>query len=220
MKKISKLDILFWVLIDGTGIGFYLHRGSEQWKTFFFISIGFYLVVLFLVRALKIKIYRLDIIFWVLIAGTGIGFYLHRDSEQWKNFFFISIIFYLAASFYVRALYLQSIKENQRVTQLSDIKKKQFDTTTWYSARGVIIYFNPLGKVMDNGREAGRLFSFMIQIEGDDGSRWRTLIRDNVIPESHLKSFGKYTELMVLYNPENKYEAVFENEDWHHEVKK
>lgn len=168
----------------------------------------------------KIKIFRLDVFFWILIVGAGIGFYLHRDSEQWMIFFFISIGFYLVLSFIIRAVFLQSQKENQRVTQLSDIKKKQFDTTTWLSARAIIISFNALGKVMDNGKEVGRLFAFMVQLEGDDNSRWRTLIKDKIIPESHLKSFGKYTELRVLYNPENKYEAVFENENWHYEMSK
>lgn len=62
------------------------------------------------------------------------------------------------------------------------------------------------------------LFSFQVQLEGDDGSRWRTLIKDKIIPESHLKSFEKYTELRVLYIPENKYVAVLENEDWYYEV--
>lgn len=136
--------------------------------------------------------------------------------------FLLAVGFYLSITFFVRAIFLQSQKENQRVTELSEIRDKQYDTTGWLSARAVIITFNALGKVMDNGKDAGRLFAFMVQIEGEDTSRWRTLIKDIVIPESHLKSFGKYTEVMVLYNPSNKYEAVFdpENEDWHYEVKK
>jgi len=168
----------------------------------------------------KIKIFRLDVFFWILIAALGACWHFLENKEMWMTLFLLAVGFYLVLSFIIRAVFLQSQKENQRVTQLSDIKKKQFDTSTWYSARGVIINFNPLGKVMDNGKEAGRLFAFMVQLEGDDNSRWRTLIKDKIIPESHLKSFGKYTETMVLYNPENKYEAVFENENWHYETPK
>jgi hypothetical protein len=168
----------------------------------------------------KIKIFRLDVFFWILIAALGACWHFLENKEMWMTLFLLTVGFYLVLSFIIRAVFLQSKKENQRITELSEIKIKQHDSSMWLSARGVIINFNPLGKVMDNGKEAGRLLSFMIQLEGDDNSRWRTLIKDIVVPESHLKSFGKYTELMVLYNPENKYEAVFENDDWHHEMKK
>lgn len=167
----------------------------------------------------KPKIFRLDVFFWILIAVLGACWHYLENKEMWMTLSLLAVGFYLILSFIIRAVVLQSQKENQRVTQLSDIKKKQFDTSTWLSARGIIINFNTLGKVMNNGKEAGRIFAFMVQLEGDDNSRWRTLIKDEIVPESHLKSFGKYTEVMVLYNPENKYEAVFENENWHYEIK-
>lgn len=168
----------------------------------------------------KPKIFRLDIFFWILIAALGACWHFLENKAIWMTLFLLTVGFYLVLSFFIRAIVLQSIKENQRVTELSEIRKKQFDTSAWLSARGIIISFNALGKVTDKGKDAGRLFAFQIQIEGDDNSRWRTLIKDKIIPESHLKSFGKYTETMVLYNPEDKYEAVFENENWHYETPK
>jgi uncharacterized protein YpmS len=168
----------------------------------------------------KIKIFRLDVFFWIVIAALGACWHFLENKEMWKTFFLLAVGFYSVLSFIIRAFFLQSQKENQRITELSEIKIKQHDSSMWLRARGIIISFNALGKVVDNGKEAGRLFAFMVQLEGDDNSRWRTLIKDKIIPESHLKSFGKYTELMVLYNPENKYEAVFENENWHYETPK
>ncbi|WP_188753937.1 hypothetical protein [Parapedobacter defluvii] len=136
--------------------------------------------------------------------------------------FLITLGIYLMLSFIIRSVILQSIKENQQVSQLSDIQKKQqnLDTTTWQSAHAVIINMNPIGKVMDNGKEAGRLYAFQVQIDGTDGGTWRTLIKDKIIPVNHLNSFGRKTEVRVLYNPENKYkDIIFENDDWHYEVK-
>jgi hypothetical protein len=170
----------------------------------------------------KIKIFRLDIFFWILLLVFGASWYLLENKMKWQTAFLITLGVYLFLSFIIRAVFLQSIKENQRVSQLSDIvKRQQYDTSNWLSAHAVIVSFNPLGKVMNSGKEAGRLFAFMVQIDGEDGGTWRTLIKDKIIPENHLNSFGRKTEVRVLYNPENKFkDIVFENDDWHYEVKK
>ncbi len=168
----------------------------------------------------KIKIFRLDYFFWFLILATGAAWYLSDNSEAWMIAFMLSCIFYAMLTFFVRAIYLQSIKENNRVTQLSDIKKTEYDTSTWMEARAVIVKLNPLGKVMENEKEIGRLFMFQLEIEGMDGGRWRTLIKDYVVPLSHLTSFGQNTETLVLYNPEKKYrEVIFspEQKPWHYD---
>lgn len=169
----------------------------------------------------KMKIFRIDVFFWILLLVFGSCWYGLENKFLWQTIFLLTACFYLFLSFIIRAIFLQTQKENQRVSQLSDIQKKQqgTDTTTWLSAHAVIINMNPLGKVMDNGKEAGRLFAFQVQIDGMDGGTWRTLIKDKIIPVNHLNSFGRKTEVRVLYNPENKYkDVVFENEDWHHEV--
>lgn len=171
----------------------------------------------------KPKIFRLDIFFWMLLLVFGSCWYLLENEFKWQMALLITLGIYLLLSFIIRAVILQSIKENQQVSQLSDIQKKQqnLDTTTWQSAHAVIITMNPLGKVMDNNKEVGRLFAFQVQIDGTDGGTWRTLIKDKIIPVNHLNSFGRKTEVQVLYNPENKYkDIVFENDDWHYEVKK
>lgn len=170
----------------------------------------------------KPKIFRLDIFFWILLLIFGTFWYLLENKIVWQTIFLLIFIFYVALSFFIRAIYLKSIKENQQVAQLSDIQKKQqnLDTTNWLSAHAVIINMNPLGKVMDNGRETGRLYAFQVQIDGTDGGTWRALIKDKIIPVNHLNSFGRKTEVQILYNPENKYkDIVFENDDWHYEVK-
>lgn len=171
----------------------------------------------------KPKIFRLDIFFWILLLVFGSCWYLLDNKLKWQTFFLITLGIYLFLSFIIRAVFLQSIKENQQVAQLTDIQKRQrtLDTINWLSAHAVIINMNPLGKVMDNGKEVGRLFAFQVQIDGTDGGTWRTLIKDKIIPVNHLNSFGRKTEVQVLYNPENKYkDIVFENDDWHYEVKK
>lgn len=76
---------------------------------------------------------------------------------------------------------------------------------------------------MDNEVEVGQLFNFQVELEGSDGGRWRTLIKDQVIPTSHVGSFGKNTETSVLYNLESKYrEVIFEpnQKPWHFEKSK
>ncbi|HRP89306.1 MAG TPA: hypothetical protein PKX92_04660 [Edaphocola sp.] len=171
----------------------------------------------------KPRIFRLDIFFWILLLIFGSCWYLLENKLKWQTFFLITLGIYLFLSFIIRAVFLQSIKENQQVSQLSDILKKQqvLDTNTWLSAHAVIINMNPRGKVMDNGKEAGRLFAFQVQIDGTDGGTWRALIKDKIIPVNHLNSFGRKTEVQVLYNPENKYkDIIFENDDWHYEIKK
>ncbi|MBS1644694.1 MAG: hypothetical protein JST21_08245 [Bacteroidetes bacterium] len=171
----------------------------------------------------KSKIFRLDIFFWILLLVFGICWYLLDNKVMWQTIFLLTLIFYIALSFFIRAVYLQSIKENQQVSQLSDILKKQqvLNTSTWLSAHAVIVNMNPQGKVMDNGKEVGRLFVFQVQIDGTDGGTWRALIKDKIIPANHLNSFGRKTEVPVLYNPENKYkDVIFENDSWHYEVKK
>lgn len=172
----------------------------------------------------KMKIFRIDVFFWILLLVFGGCWYGLENKFIWQTIFLLTAGFYLFLSFIIRAVFLQSQKENQGVTRLSDIQKKQqgLDTTTWLSAHAVIINMNPLGKVMDNGKEAGRLFAFQVQIDGMDGGTWRTLIKDKIIPVNHLNSFGRKTEVRVLYNPENKYKDVVfdpENENWHYEKK-
>jgi|GEM_PF-912889 len=170
----------------------------------------------------KPKIFRLDIFFWILLLVFGSCWYLLENKFKWQMAFLITLGIYLLLSFIIRAVFLQSIKENQQVSQLSDIQKKQqgLDANNWQSAHAVIVNIHPLGKVLDNGKEAGRLFAFQVQIDGADGGTWRTLIKDKIIPVNHLNSFGRKTEVQVLYNPENKYkDIIFENDDWHYEMK-
>lgn len=171
----------------------------------------------------KPKIFRLDIFFWILLLVFGSCWYLLENKLKWQTFFLLTLGIYLFLSFIIRAIVLQSIKENQQVSQLSDIQQKQIktDTHTWQSAHAVIINMNPLGKVMDNGKEVGRLYAFQVQVDSINGGTFRTLIKDKIIPVNHLNSFGRKTEVQVLYNPENKYKDItFDNDDWHYEVKK
>lgn len=166
------------------------------------------------------RIFRLDYFFWVLLLGTGIGWYLSGTREGWMASFLLLLGLYLILTFFIRAIYLQSIKENQKITELSNIKIAQYDTSMWMQGRGTIVTYNPLGKITDKGAEVGRLYTFTVEIEGTDGGRWRTLIKNYNMPVSHVTSFGKYTEVMVLYNPENKYnELIFDPDQkpWHFE---
>ena len=169
------------------------------------------------------KIYKADYIFWTLLLITGAGWYLSNFNGGWAIIFYILLSFYVILSFVMRAIILKSIKENQGITELSNIRVPQYDTATWIEARGIIISFYTLGKVMESGKEVGRLFNFLVQIDSNNGGRWRTYIKNYVLPASHLNSFGINTEIMVLYNPEKKLkEIIFDpnQKPWHYDKSK
>jgi hypothetical protein len=153
----------------------------------------------------KLRILRLDVFFWVVLLITGAGWYLSGNPTGWMVSFLLSAVFYLTLTFWIRTIGLQRNKENQRITHLSELRAKPKGHLYLAASERHHHPLQSFGK--SNGqwqRNRKAFFSFMIRLGGDDNSRWRTLIKDIVIPENHLESFGRYTELMVLYNPENK----------------
>jgi hypothetical protein len=169
------------------------------------------------------KIFKLDIFFWIMLLAFASSWYFLEDKVMWQSIFLITLGVYLFLSFIIRAVILQSIKENQQEISFSDAmqKQKQWNTSTWVNVRAIIVTYHSVGKVMDNGNEVGKLFAITVQVDKASGGSWRTLIKDVYVPITHLNSFGKNTEVQVLYNPENRYkEIIFENNNWHFEVKK
>ena len=165
------------------------------------------------------KIFKLDIFFWIMLLAFASSWYFLEDKVMWQSIFLITLGVYLFLSFIIRAVVLQSIKENQQEISLSYAMQKQWNTSTWLNARAIIVTYHSVGKVMDNGNEVGVIFTIMVQVDKASGGSWRTLIKDVFVPIKHLNSFGKNTEVQVLYNPENRYkEIIFENNNCHFEV--
>lgn len=134
--------------------------------------------------------------------------------------FFVALTIYACILMYLFLFLKPKQKRDNKIIPLSSLKPDETNTNGLEHKRAIIQQYLPAGNVDDNGIMVGKLFNFMVQIDDDNGSRWTTLIKDKFIPIAHIGSFGKFKEAMVCYNPENKYQAVFENEDWHHEVKK
>lgn len=64
------------------------------------------------------KIFRLDVFFWMILIITGAGWYISENSNGWKIAFLLIAGFYLFLSFIIRAVFLQRLKENQKITEL------------------------------------------------------------------------------------------------------
>jgi len=107
------------------------------------------------------------------------------------------------------------------------INKPKIDTTGWERAR---VYMDSSGmalEVVTKGNVEGYLLDIFVRY-GDVNLSDKihplgglNIVRNCYIPKSHLHSFGKYTQILVLYNPKNPKEIIPdpENENWHYEVK-
>lgn len=101
------------------------------------------------------------------------------------------------------------------------------DTTGWERGR---VYVDSPGRVLEvvnNGDVEGYLLDILVRY-GDVNLSNKihplgglSIVRNCYIPKSHLHSFGKYTPMIVLYNPKNPKEITPDpkNESWHYELK-
>ncbi len=107
------------------------------------------------------------------------------------------------------------------------IKETQKDTAGWEKFLVYIHGWREPIEVIKNGNQEGYLLDIEVKPAGVymgnvinplDGL---SIVRNCYFPKSHLQSFGKYTQMMVLYNPKNPLEIIPdpENETWHYEVK-
>jgi len=103
---------------------------------------------------------------------------------------------------------------------LSQPKK---ETTGWIRTRAFIeMCFNPV-EVIDNGELAGYLID--INLKHDNVLNSATMrnigfiVEGYYFPKSHLQSFGRYTGLIILYNPNLKEAVIDPNQKpWHYEI--
>jgi len=135
--------------------------------------------------------------------------------------FFVILIPYVILLTYIGLFLKPSERRNNKIIPYSGLQPEVKDTSGWEHKRAIIQQYTPGGNVEDKGTVIGKIFHFMVEIDDDNGSRWKTLIKNKFIPLEHLGSFGKFSEVMVCYNPNQKYEAIFdpENENWHYEKK-
>jgi hypothetical protein len=96
-------------------------------------------------------------------------------------------------------------------------------TTGWIKTRAFIENCFNFVEVKDNGELVGYLID--INVKHDNILQSATMrnigfvIKRYYFPKSHLHSFGRYTGLIILYNP-NLREAIVDPEQkpWHYEI--
>lgn len=101
------------------------------------------------------------------------------------------------------------------------------DTTGWEKFLVYIHGWREPVEVLKNGNLEAYLLDIEVKPAGIFTGNFinplggLSIVRNCYFPKSHLQSFGKYTQMMVLYNPENPLEIIPdpENENWHYEVK-
>lgn len=107
------------------------------------------------------------------------------------------------------------------------MKESKKDTAGWEK---FLVYIHGLREpveVLKNGNLEGYLLDIEVKPAGVFMGDFinplggLSIVRNCYFPKSHLQSFGKYTQMMVLYNPRNPQEIIPdpENENWHYEVK-
>jgi len=101
------------------------------------------------------------------------------------------------------------------------------DTSGWVRTRAVIDFYGDPIEVMDGGDLVGYLINLLVKIDNvlnpDDTLKYKSsgfLIERYYIPKTHLHSFGKYTGLVVLYNPGNLREIIPDPDQkpWHYDI--
>lgn len=160
-------------------------------------------------------------IFFLLILFFSGRLFFTTNNTLSGIVFLIALMIYVPTLTYIYLFLKPKQKRDNKIIPLSSLKPDETNTNGWEHKRAIIQQYLPSGNVDDNGTIVGKLFNFMVQIDDDNGSRWTTLVKDKFIPIAHIGSFGKFTETMVLYNPGNKYKAIFdpENKNWHYEKK-
>ncbi len=158
----------------------------------------------------------------ILLVLIALGLtWMNKGSLVAGIVFFIILIPYVILLTYIVLILKPGERRNNKIIPYSSLQPDIKDTSGWEHKRAIIQHYTPGGNVEDRGIIIGKIFNFMVQIDDDNGSRWTTLIKNKFIPLEHLGSFGKFSEVMVRYNPDKKHEAVFdpENENWHYEKK-
>jgi hypothetical protein len=116
---------------------------------------------------------------------------------------------------------IQMASKQITLSDVLAIPKK--DSYSWIRTRAFIEYcFNPV-EVKDKGELVGYLLD--INVRHDNVLQSATMrsvgfiIERYFIPKSHIHSFGRYTALIILYNP-NLREAIIDPEQnpWHYEI--
>lgn len=114
---------------------------------------------------------------------------------------------------------------NKQITVSEILAMPKKDTTGWERTRAFItMCYNPV-EVTDNGTIVGYLLDMTVKYDG----ALNTATMRNVefvmeryyIPKSHLDSFGRYTGLIIWYNPKKLSETVVPDPNqkpWHYEV--
>ncbi len=112
---------------------------------------------------------------------------------------------------------------NKTITLSEVLAFPKKDIVGWIRTRAFIEMCFNLVEVTDNGELIGYLID--INLKHDNTLNAATMrsvgfiVERYYFPKSHLNSFGRYTGLIILYNPNLK-EAVIDPEQkpWHYEV--
>lgn len=120
-----------------------------------------------------------------------------------------------------------AVSDARQIDYADYIKETQKDTIGWEKFLVYIHGWREPVEVIKNGNLEGYLLDIEVKPAGVFTGNFinplggLSIVRNCYFPKSYLHSFGKYTQMMVLYNPKNPKEIIPdpENENWHYEVK-